>query len=159
MTALLAVGVILSCAGTVTLRPGTPAGALLLSGLGLIALAFQLGLCLGLVLTVTSVSKQIHEERRRARVLRGRALACPECGRSWARVYRGQKLIARKMAYKTVTRLDYHESADGEHRGTTGRSEQVKVLRKTFRLRYECRYCGHRWEEIEEEDDEDFEID
>lgn len=100
----------------------------------------------------------------------GRANACSSCHRWWASVSCGRTLVDKKLAYKTVTRTDqttgnrWGISAKGRfYSGTSSsmrhRKEQVKVLRHTFENHYECKHCGHRWDEVTVEDTENFEID
>src|SRR5262249_20229108 len=87
----------------------------------------------------------------------GSDTACPECEKFWARKPCGRELINEKLVYKTVMRTtEWHSGGysgswaggplhSGKTWGETKRKERVKVLQQTFRNRYECKYCGHRW--------------
>jgi DNA-directed RNA polymerase subunit RPC12/RpoP len=102
---------------------------------------------------------------------------CPKCGKWWAKVYRGWKILERKKCYGLVTRYasssssgfvggtsygpggytTYHSGSVSSSGGTNWQ-ERVPVIRTTYELRYRCRYCGGRWEEERVEQVEDFDI-
>jgi hypothetical protein len=58
----------------------------------------------------------------------GRLTRCmsPGCGRPYARVVIGRRLLDKRLGYKIM-------------------SEQVQVLRQYWEVYYSYRFCGHRW--------------
>jgi hypothetical protein len=100
-------------------------------------------------------------------VCRGIGAACPQCRHWWARTFLSRRLIETKKCFGLVTRSSYTSMSgsvslhgtnwrpDGLGRqeylggtstsGTTTWKERVPVIRTTYRLTYQCRYCGFRW--------------
>jgi hypothetical protein len=95
--------------------------------------------------------------RRAAQRFRER---CPACGRWGAVVFLGKRLLRERHAITAKTRYDtYYRGPLRFPRGYVARQEQVRVLRKTFRLDYGCRFCPHRWSKMVDKDTEDFDVD
>jgi hypothetical protein len=114
-------------------------------------------------------------------VLIGGLAACPECKKWWARVLIGRRVIEVEKCYGLVTRTAYtstsgsvslsgndwrcgstgHQTYSGSTHssGSTSWQERVPVIRTTFLLTYECKFCHARWAEEKVEQVEDFDID
>jgi hypothetical protein len=80
----------------------------------------------------------------------GRRSRCmsPGCGKYFARVVTGRRLLDQRRGYKMVTNHDSIILSQGSGRWTTGsvsRSEQVRVLRQYWEVYYICRVCGYSW--------------
>jgi hypothetical protein len=103
---------------------------------------------------------------------------CPKCGKWWAKVHLGRRIIEQKKCYGLVTRRAHssstgwafgtsHHSGSRHHRSyggpvyasrTTSWQERVPVIRTTSEWLYWCKYCRFQWEEEEVRDVEDFDI-
>lgn len=94
---------------------------------------------------------------------------CPHCKRWWARVRVGSRILEQKRCYGLVTRTarssssgSYYgnrRSSDGGtvfSSGATNWQERVPVIRTTYELQYECRYCQASWTRNVEKEVEDF---
>lgn len=94
---------------------------------------------------------------------------CPHCKRWWARVKIGREILKQERCYGLVTRTA-HSSSSGSYygnrsssdggtvfsSGATSWQERVPVIRTTYELQYECRYCQARWTRNVEKEVEDF---
>jgi hypothetical protein len=110
-------------------------------------------------------------------IITGTMTACPKCGKWWARVYLGRTTLEKKRCYGLVTRYAHSSSTgwisgtsrhsgsihDTSHdgivhsSGTTSWQERVPVIRTTYELHYECKYCQAHWTKVRVEQVEDFE--
>jgi hypothetical protein len=102
----------------------------------------------------------------------GRNLACPKCKKWWARVFAGKRLIEQKKCYGLVNRQTNSSSLGlgllfGNHHTYSGSSysasstrwkERVPVIRTTYLLIDECKFCRARWTREKVEEVEDFDI-
>jgi hypothetical protein len=77
---------------------------------------------------------------------------CPSC-KKWNALYTtNTELLGQREGFKTVTRADdvemssshynsEHGHSSGSSSGTIYRKEQVRILEKTLKMHYKCRYC------------------
>jgi hypothetical protein len=120
----------------------------------------QIGVIASLVLLITGINS-----------------ACPECKKWWARIYLERRILKRERCFGLVTRYAYSSSTGSVSRtstqlgsihqtnhggtvhtsGTTDWQERVPVIRTTFELHYQCKYCEAKWTKVEAEEVEDFE--
>jgi hypothetical protein len=103
----------------------------------------------------------------------GLSRRCPSCRRWWAKQHVGRTIVESRKAYGIVRRhgeshTHGHYGGFGSHRtgSYTGSSshrtyssweERVPVVRTTFLVNYQCRYCSFAWDKTEVEEHEDFE--
>jgi hypothetical protein len=146
----------------VALAIAAPATAGLLV-VGLLSMLFVLALVVGLIALI---------------ILTSIGTVCPECGKRWARVFVKRRIIEQKKCYGLVTR-HAHSSSSGwisgtsshtgsihhtshggtvHSSGTTSWNERVPVIRTTYLMHYQCKYCQASWTEEKVEQVEDFDI-
>lgn len=103
---------------------------------------------------------------------KGKTLACPECKKWWARVHIETRVIAESKCYGLVTRRARSSSSGfalifGNHdtysvpshsSSSTSWKERVPVIRTTYLLSYECKFCRSCWTREKVEEVEDFDI-
>lgn len=127
----------------------------------LLVVAVVVGGIIGLILAIT-----------------GSRSSCPDCGKWWARVVIGERVLDEKKCYGLVTRrayssssgsisgsshhwgqADYQNISGNTHSsGSTSWQERVPVIRTTYQLIYECKFCDARWTRERVEEVEDFDI-
>jgi hypothetical protein len=103
---------------------------------------------------------------------------CPECGKWWAKTLVKRRIIEQKKCYGLVTRTAHtgsigsvlgtsshtgsvhHKSHTGMTfgSGSTSWRERVPVIRTTYLMYYQCKYCQASWTEERVEQVEDFDI-
>lgn len=103
---------------------------------------------------------------------KGITTACPQCKKWWAKVFTGERVIEQKKCYGLVKRqaksnsfgygllFGNHHTYGGPFGSSSSSSwkERVPVIRTTYQLSYECKFCHVQWTRQEVEEVEDFDI-
>lgn len=84
------------------------------------------------------------------------SIKCPSCKKWSALIVTNSELISQKEGFKTVTRTDNISTFNSHSDGTIERKEQVRILEKTIKLTYKCKYCKGIFESTRKTETENF---
>jgi len=70
---------------------------------------------------------------------------CPKCGRYFAAVKTGSRILGQEGGYRDVVRDDRVFDTNKNEMATIKRTEQVHVVRTKYENYYRCKHCNHGW--------------